>query len=85
EFPQSVSFNTVHVSFQSASMRADDFDIEVWRNDQWVRIVEVRGNTERRRVLTFPRVTAQKVRLVIHRAQPDMGVCEIRVYDESEQ
>ena len=85
EFPQPTSFNTVHISFQSKSMRADDFDLEIWANGQWTRLLEVRDNGERRRILTFPRVTSPKIRLTIHRAQPDMGVCEIRVYDEPEQ
>jgi hypothetical protein len=85
EFPEPTSFNTVHVSFQSKSMRGDDFDLEIWANGQWTRLLEVRDNSERRRVLTFPRVTSPKIRLTIHRAQADMGVCEIRVYDEPGQ
>lgn len=82
-FERPVAFNTVHISFQSKAMRGDDFDVQVWRDGDWVTVVEVRENFDRRRVLTFPRATSDRLRIVIHRAQPDMGICEIRVYDEN--
>lgn len=84
EFGQPIAFNTVHVSFQSKTMRADDFDLEIFQNGGWSKVAEIRDNLNRRCVITFPKVTSDKLRLVIQRAEPDMGVCEIRVYDESE-
>jgi hypothetical protein len=83
-FDRPVKFNTVHVSFQSKLMRADDFDIQIGRDDGWVTVLEVRDNFDRRRVLTFPAVTSDRLRIVIRRAQPEMGICEIRVYDEND-
>jgi hypothetical protein len=82
DFGRAVTFDTVHISFQSQAMRADDFRLEVPERDSWRTILEVRGNSARRRVLQFPEVTADRLRLVIERARPDMGVCEIRVYNE---
>jgi hypothetical protein len=82
DFGRAVTFDTVHISFQSQAMRADDFRLEVPERDSWRTILEVRGNSPRRRVLQFPEVTADRLRLVIERARPDMGVCEIRVYNE---
>lgn len=83
-FSRPVKFNTVHVSFQSKLMRADDFDIQVGQNQSWTTVLEVRDNFDRRRVLTFPAVTSDRLRIVIRRAQPDMGICEIRVYDDND-
>ena len=82
DFGQARSMNCVQVSFQSKPMRAEDFRIEAASNGGWATVADVQENLERRRVLTFPRTTATKLRLVITKARPDMGVCEIRVYDE---
>jgi hypothetical protein len=75
-------FNTVHVSFQSKEMRADDFRLEAFDAGQWRTVAKVVDNPERRRVLSFPPLAAQRLRLVLLKAKPDAGVCEIRVYDE---
>jgi len=82
DFGRPIRFNCVHVSFQSAQMRADRFAIEVPRGDRWETVAEVHGNTARRRVVRLDRTEARRLRLVIHKAQPQMGVCEVRVYDE---
>ncbi|RMG03818.1 MAG: FAD-dependent oxidoreductase [Planctomycetota bacterium] len=79
---RSTEFNTVHVSFQSASMRADDFDIAVLDGKDRRPVAEIRDNTMRRRVVTFDTVRATRVRVIVHKAQPDMGICEIRIYNE---
>ena len=63
-------------------MRAEDFRIDVASGDDWQTVAEVSGNADRRRVLSFPPVAAAKLRLVITKARSEMGVCEIRVYDE---
>ncbi len=85
DFGRTARFNCVHVSFQTKQMRADRFRIEALHNGQWHRVAAIDKNTSRRRVIRFDRTAAQKLRLVIEKAQPDMGVCEIRVYDEPEQ
>ena len=77
-----MQFDCVHVSFQSKAMRADDFRIEAGDGEQWRTVADVKDNTDRRRVLSFERTVAAKLRLVITKARPDMGVCEIRMYDE---
>ena len=82
DFGKPVRFNTVHVSFQSNQMRADQFRLEAFEAGQWRTLAEVAENYDRRRVLSFPPATAQKLRLFILKARPNMGVCEIRVYDE---
>lgn len=82
DFGRAIAFDTVHVSFQSKEMRASDFRLEASRGENWEPLAEIRGNGDRRRVVSFPPATAHKIRMVILAAEPDMGVCEIRVYDE---
>jgi hypothetical protein len=82
DFGKSVGFNTVHVSFQSKQMRAEDFRIEISDGGPWQSVADVRENGDRRRVLALGPVRASQLRLVISKARRDMGVCEIRVYDE---
>ncbi len=81
-FGTPVTFDTVHISFQTHDLRADDFRLEVPQDSRWKTIAEVRNNRSRRCVISFPEVKAERLRLVIETARPDMGVCEIRVYDE---
>jgi hypothetical protein len=82
DFGRPVAMNCVHVSFQTRRMRADDFHWEVPAGDRWQTVAAVRGNDQRRRVDRFAHVRTAKLRLVIDKARQDMGVCQIRVYDE---
>jgi hypothetical protein len=82
DFGQPVRFNSVHVAFQSQVMRAEDFRLEVPLEQGWRTLAEVSDNTQRRRVIPLPPTTASKLRLVLTKVRDDMGVCEIRVYDE---
>lgn len=82
DFGKPVTFDTVHVSFQTQSMRADAFRLEVPEGSGWRTVAQITGNRARRRVINFPETTASRLRLVVEAAQPDMGICEIRVYDE---
>jgi hypothetical protein len=82
DFGKPVQFNTVHVSFQSKEMRAEQFRVEAFTGGQWRPVAEVSENADRRRVLSFPRITADRLRLVLVKAKPNAGVCELRVYDE---
>lgn len=82
DFGREVAFNTVHVSFQSQEHRAAAFRLEVPHGDAWQTVAEVTGNLQRRRVLRLEPAKAARLRLVINEARPEMGVCEIRVYNE---
>ncbi len=82
DFGQPVEFNTVHVSFQTRQMRAEDFRLEAFDGQQWRQLATVQANKDRRRVVRFDRTKASQLRLVILKAADDMGVCEIRVYNE---
>ncbi|HOM18143.1 MAG TPA: hypothetical protein PLQ00_12505, partial [Thermoguttaceae bacterium] len=73
---------TVHVSFQTKQMRAEDFRLEAFDGQKWQPLATVQGNKDRRRVVRFDRTKASQLRLVILKAADGMGVCEIRVYDE---
>lgn len=81
DFGREVELNTVHVSFQAKTMRAEDFRIEAADGGTWKTLATVQDNKDRRRVISFARTKAQKLRLVVTKAPEDMGVCEIRVYD----
>jgi hypothetical protein len=82
DFGREVTFNSVHVSFQTRELRANAFRLQVPRGDDWQTVAEVKGNLQRRRVIRFEPTKAARLRLEITEAQPDMGVCEIRVYQE---
>jgi hypothetical protein len=82
ELHEAAELNTLHVSFQTRNDRGVDFDVQVLRDGQWQNVVEVRDNTDRRRVLTFPAVRTDKVRLVLLKTAGNVGVCEIRLYRE---
>ena len=82
DFGREVTFNTIHVSFQTREHRATAFRLETPRGEAWRSVAEVTGNLQRRRVLRFDPVKAARLRLVIAEARPEMGVCEIRVYHE---
>lgn len=84
-FASPVEFDTVHISFQSRALAANDFALSVWRDGQWQPLVRVTDNAQRRCVLTVPTTRAERLRLTIEKAPPEMGVCEIRVYHEEGQ
>jgi len=80
-FGKPVDFNTVHVSFQSQAMRAEVFRIEVPQDGAWQTVAKVLDNDKRRCVLRLDPTIADRLRIVIERARPNMGICEIRVYN----
>jgi hypothetical protein len=82
DFGREVSFNCVHVAFQTRELRANAFRLQAPRGDDWQTVAEVTGNLQRRGVIRFEPAKAARLRLVITEAKPDMGVCEIRVYNE---
>jgi hypothetical protein len=81
DFDQPVPFDEVHVSFQSAEMRAGAFTLEVPDGSGWKTIARIDDNRARRVVVPLEPTKAAKIRVTITDAMPEMGVCEIRVYD----
>ena len=85
DFGRPVEFDCVHVSFQSKSMRAEDFRLEVPDGAAAFKpVATVTGNQDRRRVVRFAPLESSKLRLVVTKAAEDMGICEIRVYGEQQ-
>jgi hypothetical protein len=82
DFGRPVGFDTVHVTFQTKADRAVDFRLDAADGDRWKTLATVTGNEHRRRVIGFERTSTAKLRLVVEKTAGDMGVCEIRVYDE---
>jgi len=74
-----VTFNVVHVTFQSAKLAPGQFAVEAWQNGEWQPVVGVTENRHRRQVLGLDRLTAAKLRVVL---DEPAGICEIRVYNE---
>lgn len=83
KWPEPVTWNMVHVTFQTADTAPRFFALEVRQNGQWKRLMEVDQNRHRRHVigLTDP-VTTDSLRLV--EIEP-ASVCEIRVYREPQR
>lgn len=50
---------------------------------QWQTVARVADNQQRRRVARFSRQTSNRLRFVFEKAAPNMGVCEIRGYDDA--
>jgi hypothetical protein len=79
---QPVSFNVIHVSFQTRDLAPNEFSVEVWQDGAWQRVVEIAENRHRRHVLGVDRITASKLRVVEHEPA---GISAIRVYDEPQR
>lgn len=71
-----------HISFQTRLSRGVDFNVEAMVGGEWKKVAEIRDNLDRRRVIRFPAVTAQKVRIVFEKTGGNFGVCEIRLYGD---
>ncbi len=77
-----VSWNVVHVTFQSVERAPRRFAVEAWQEGAWQPLVEVTENRHRRHALGLDRTSASKLRVVLDEPAP---VCEIRVYDEPQR
>jgi hypothetical protein len=91
-WPESQSFNVVHLVFQTAALAPKRFAVEIWRDGQWKSVAEVGQNRHRRHVLGFARQTASRLRIVLDeppvgqpRPNEPGGICEVRVYDEPQR
>jgi len=78
-WPAPVTFNVVHVTFQTAELSPRRFSLEAWRSDRWTPLCEVDCNRHRRHVLGLERTSAARLRVLL---DEPAAVCEIRVYDE---
>ena len=82
-WPKAQTFNVVHLSFLTKNHAPRSFQVEAWESGAWKSLAQVSDNRLRRQVLAFDRTTAQKLRFVLpERPMDDIGICEIRVYDE---
>jgi hypothetical protein len=86
KFTKPARFNTVHVTFQLASMAAAVYRLDVSTSgEDWRTVARVSDNKQRRRVHSFEPVTADRLRLVLESPSTSGSlprVCEIRVYHE---
>lgn len=73
------TFNTVHITFQTASLAPERFAVEAWADGAWRTIATVEQNRHRRHVLGLERVATEKLRVVLPESA---GLCELRAYDE---
>jgi len=80
-WPEPVTFNVVHITFQLDELAPRGLAVEVQGagEDRWRQIATVEDNWHRRLVLGVDRGQAERLRVVL--AEP-AGICEIRVYDE---
>ena len=90
EWAEPVTFNVLHITFQTWQLAPERFAVEVWREERphlrqegaWQQVAEVTDNRHRRHVLGLDRVTTSKLRIV----EPEpAGISEVRVYDEPER
>ncbi len=82
-WPAPVTFNMIHVAFQTVDSVPRRFVVEARCDGEWRQIVEVDLNRHRRHVLGLDEaVTADAVRLLEDEPLP---VCEIRIYQESQR
>jgi hypothetical protein len=79
---QPVSFNMVHVYFQTAKLSPEHFYLEVWHDGLWKKIIEVTENKHRRHILGLERITTSRIRIAVMEPR---GICEIRIYDEPQE
>jgi hypothetical protein len=80
------TFNMAHVTFLTKRHAPERFALQAACNGGWRTLAEVTGNRHRRHVLGVARTTTSGLRLALLAAgQAQLGVCEIRVYDEPER
>lgn len=80
-WPEPVTFNILHVSFQTANLAPRRFAVEVLQDGEWVRAAEVSDNRHRRHVLGIDEVTTPACRIVLPTAR---AICEVRTYRETQ-
>lgn len=89
-FSERKTLNSIHVTFQLASLAASKYHLDAWIDESWQTIVSVEKNTLRRIVHCFADCTTDRIRLVLeagqkHPVSPLIPVCELRIYNEPQQ
>jgi FAD-dependent oxidoreductase family protein len=83
KWPKPVTFNMIHVAFQTVDTVPRRFAIEARCEGEWRQLVEINGNRHRRHLLGLPQsVTADAIRFS---EDEPAAVCEIRVYQEPQR
>jgi hypothetical protein len=78
-WPTPVTFNVIHISFQTADMAPGRFTVEAKGENKFTPLVEIDRNRHRRHVLGIDPVTTTALRVVL---EEPAAICEIRVYEE---
>lgn len=79
EWPQTQTFNVVHVSFATKTLAPQVFRIEAWQDDAWRAVAEIPNGRQRRYVVGLDSTNTARLRCVFTGMT---SVAEIRVYDE---
>lgn len=83
QWPKPVTFNMIHVTFQTVDTVPRRFAVEARCDGEWRSLIEIDGNRHRRHVLGLTQpVTADAIRLS---EDEPATVCEIRVYQEPQR
>lgn len=80
DWPDPVSFNVIHVVFQTAELAPRSITVEALQMGTWKPVATVTKNRFRRLVLGIDPIKTSGLRLVL--LEP-AAVCELRVYQES--
>jgi hypothetical protein len=78
-WPAPVTFNVVHVSFQTADTAPGRFAVEAHADGSFRPLAEIDRNRHRRHVLGFDPLTTSAIRVVL---DEPAAICELRVYEE---
>ena len=78
-WPAPVTFNVIHVSFQTVDTAPGRFAVEAHTDGDFRPIAEIEQNHHRRHVLGFDSVTTSAICVAL---DEPAAICEIRVYEE---
>ncbi len=98
ELKQDEQINTLYLTFDTnltlahvatpglyvAPECVKDYNVYIYQNNKWIKIVSVKGNYQRRRIHHFDAITAEKIKLEIVAANGDLSarLYELRAYYE---
>ncbi len=80
--PTATQIDTVHVT---AECRGVGLTVQTQINGVWKTIADAASNTARRRVIGFPAVTTDAIRVLPAGRLDRIGICEIRLYCEGDR
>ncbi|TBR41608.1 discoidin domain-containing protein [Marinomonas agarivorans] len=83
DFGKSKTLSKV-VLYTSLGYEIKDYDIQVWTDNRWVKVVQQRGNTSVSRAHTFAPIIGSKLRVIGHRGPDNQNeyvrINELEVY-----